>query len=146
MKITAYTCLLLASVAVRKGYLALMGPIAPGDHVWWTAMIGPFVVGVITLMAVQVVSPRGFSSIVRVTCIYALVVSEVGMLIAAVLYAGKTDQGQNHSDYALFFLPLWFVSVLPSPVLVGVAAWKRFQRKEPNHSTEPLSPSLGGSS
>jgi hypothetical protein len=134
MKLFAYPLLFLAGVAVHSGYLALMGPLAPGVVVWWVPMVAPFYVAAVTLAIVQVISRPERRGIAFATAAYAIIVSLLGMLIAGGLYAGRHDRGQNHSDYVLFFVPLWVVGVLPSPILVFKAIIRRIW---PNQSTDP---------
>jgi hypothetical protein len=137
MNVLAYALLVVAGFAVRGGYLALLGAVPSGAQVWWTGMLGPFVLAGVTLLVVQAISMLRFRVLVAATSIYAIVVSLGGILVAVMLYAGRNDRGQNHSEYALLFLPLWIIAGIPSPILVGVTAWKRFAKKRPNQSPEP---------
>ncbi len=126
-RIVTLVLLTLAAVLVHHGYLALVGPLLSGTNVWWTGMIGPFVVAAITLIIVSILSPQNSGIVIAVNA-YAMTLSILGLMIAGILFRGSGDQSQNHSEYAVLFLILWGVAAPFSPIFVGVALWKKIRK------------------
>ena len=128
MKLLPFILLIVAGVLVCYGYSALTGPIAPNVRVWWTGMVGPFVVAAVALLLIRILSAKGHNWVTTAGSIYAIGVSVMGMLIAGVLFGGRSNVGQNHSDYGLLFVGLWGITLPIALILVGLAIWQRVRK------------------